>query len=347
MTTVQHNIMSDAYKTIDCILNKVLCLFIASLAISAFAQEESFETPMTGWGSPDLQGVWTNNTITPFSRPARFGNQLILNEDEAISLEREVAEYTEQQDQPSDPDRTAPIKDQIELSDSYNNFWFDDGTRVAVYDGEYRSSLIVDPANGQMPAYTPQALERASAARLRFSSDISDAYDGPESRPLPERCLLSFGSSSGPPMLPILYNNHYQIVQSPGYVMILVEMVHDARIIRIDGDPLPEPLTPWLGDSIGHWEGDTLVVETTRFHPLQRFRSSSSAFKVVERFTRVSDNKINYSFTASDPETFLAPFTAEIPMNITTDRLYEYACHEGNYSLAGVLAGARLDEVEQ
>ena len=145
-------------------------------------------------------------------------------------------------------------------------------------------------------------------------------------------------------MLPILYNNHYQIVQSPGYVMILVEMVHDARIIRIEADPLPDALRPWMGDSIGHWEGDTLVVETDKFNPNQKFRNSTENFRITERFTRVSDNVMNYSFTAQDPATFVQPFSAEMPMNLTDDVLYEYACHEGNYSLPGVLAGARADE---
>ena len=148
-------------------------------------------------------------------------------------------------------------------------------------------------------------------------------------------------------MLPILYNNHYQIVQSPGYVMILVEMVHDARIIRIDSEPLPEVMQPWLGDSVGHWEGDTLVVETTRFNPLQRLRNSSENMRVVERFTRVADDTMNYSFTVFDPETFASSFTGEIPLNLTDERLFEYACHEGNYSLPGVLAGARQAETEQ
>ena len=148
-------------------------------------------------------------------------------------------------------------------------------------------------------------------------------------------------------MLPILYNNHYQIVQSPGYVMILVEMVHDVRIIRIGDQALPSVMAPWMGDSTGHWEGDTLVVETTRINPKQRFRNSSDTMRVTERFTRVAQNTINYSFTVHDPETFASDFSGEIPMQLTTDRLYEYACHEGNYSLPGVLAGARKDEVEQ
>ncbi len=308
------------------------------------AQTPDFETPRTSWGVPDLQGMWTNNTITPLSRPAEFGDKLVLSPEEALALEQQVADYTAEQDQPSDPNRQAPSKGRIELADSYNNFWFDDGTRVARYNGEFRSSLIVDPDNGQIPDYTAAAQERIRAAELQRQQ--RGAYFGPESRPLAERCLLSFSSSGGPPMLPILYNNNYQIVQSQGYVMILVEMVHDARIIRIDADPLPEQHQRWLGDSIGRWEGDTLVVETGNFNPSQRFRNSSDNFRITERFTRVSDDVINYRFTISDPDTFVQDWSAEIPMNRTQDRLYEYACHEGNYSLPGVLAGARLDEVE-
>ncbi len=313
-----------------------------SLTAVITAQDTGFVVKRLADGTPDLQGIWTNNTITPFTRPVAYGDKLVLTQEEAMQLELEVAAYTEEQDQPSDPDREAPTKGQIDLADSYNNFWFDDGTHVAVYNGEFRSSLIVDPANGQIPDYTPAANARIAAARA--ARDGFGSFDGPEMRPLPERCLLSFGSSSGPPMLPILYNNHYQIVQSPGYVMILVEMVHDARIIRIDSEPLPAVMQPWLGDSIGRWEGDTLVVETGNFNPNQQFRNSSTNMRVTERFTRVGEERIDYSFTVNDPDTFVTPFTAEIPMNLTSDRLFEYACHEGNYSLPGVLAGARLDE---
>ncbi len=322
-----------------------LALVISLLCpLSASAQDAGYQVPRTLYGVPDLQGMWTNNTITPLTRPAEFTN-LVLSRDQAQALERRIADYSQQQDQPSDPDRPPPTKDEIELADSYNNFWFDDGTRVAVYNGEYRSSLLVDPPDGQLPDYTDQA--QARNARLREQRSQSGAFDGPEARPLPERCLLAFGSSSGPPMLPILYNNHYQIVQSPGYVMILVEMVHDARIIRIDGNSLPRNLQPWMGDSSGRWEGDTLVVETARINPNQRFRNSSQNMRVTERFTRTADDTINYSFTVHDPETFVSDFSGEIPMKLTDDRLYEYACHEGNYSLPGVLAGARKAEVEQ
>ncbi|MCG8413550.1 MAG: hypothetical protein MI746_04960 [Pseudomonadales bacterium] len=319
----------------------LLLFFVLSIG-SASAQNNDYQTPRTVDGAPDLQGMWTNNTITPLSRPPEFGNKLVLTAEEAFELEKRVADYTAEQDLPSDPDRSAPTKSRIELADSYNNFWFDDGTQVARYNGEFRSSLIIDPENGRIPEYTDAAEERIRLAQQ--AREEKGAYAGPESRPLAERCLLSFSSSGGPPMLPILYNNNYQIVQSPGYVMILVEMVHDARIIRIDDEPLPDSHKRWLGDSIGHWEGDTLVVETKNFNPNQRFRNSSDNMQITEWFTRVSENVINYKFTVSDPETFLQDWSAEIPMNRTNDRLYEYACHEGNYSLPGVLAGARLDE---
>jgi len=317
----------------------LLVLFVSKLAL---AQDAAYLTPRTIDGVPDLQGMWTNNTITPLVRPQHFGNKLSLSPQEAFELEQEVAEFTSEQDQPSDPDRRAPAKDRIELRDSYNNFWFDDGTNVAVYNGEFRSSLIVDPIDGQIPDYTPAAQQRIQQAAAR-RQQIGN-YAGPEARPLPERCLLSFGPSSGPPMLPILYNNHYQIVQSPGYVMILVEMVHDVRIIRLNSEPFPASFQPWMGDSTGHWEGDTLIVETNNFNPSQRFRNSSANFKITERFTRVADDKINYKFTIEDPDTFTQPWSAEIPWNMTEEKLYEYACHEGNYSLPGVLAGARLDD---
>lgn len=323
-----------------------LAITTLSFVVPTSAQvSDSYVAPRTVDGVPDLQGMWTNNTITGLTRPERFGTKLVLTAAEAYELEREVADYNSGRDEPSDPSRGAPVKDRIETADSYNNFWMDTGTQVIVYNNEFRSSIIVEPADGQIPEYTAQARARLdAAAELR---QTRGAYAGPESRPLPERCLMSFGSSSGPPMLPILYNNHYQIVQSPGYVMILVEMVHDARIIRIDGQPLPENMKRWMGDSVGHWEGDTLVVETSQFNSQQRFRGSSDNFKVTERFTRVADSIINYAFTVDDAETFTQSWSGEMPLNLTDDRLYEYACHEGNYSLGGVLAGARLDERQE
>ena len=343
MTTAVFRTRLNQARTLSSIaLVAALC---TSLLSSVLAQEADYAVPRTVDGSPDLQGMWTNNTITPLSRPEEFGDKLVLSMEEAIQLERAVADLTQEQDQPSDPDRAAPVKGRIELADSYNSFWFDDGTDVAQFNGEYRSSLIVDPANGRIPAYTPAAEERLQLARAE--RETRGAFAGPETRPLGERCLMPFDSSGGPPMIPILYNNHYQIVQSPGYVMILVEMVHDVRIIRIDDERLPESFQHWLGDSVGHWEDDVLVVQTQRINPKQRFRNSSEDVEVVERFQRVSSDRINYSFTVNDPNTFSQAWSGEIPMNATSDRLYEYACHEGNYSLPGILAGARLDEREQ
>lgn len=322
-------------------LGGLFLLVNAGTASQAAAQTSTYIAPRTADGKPDLQGMWTNNTITPMERPARFEGKPALTAEEQRVWEQQIADRTAEADLPSDPNRTAPTKDQIDLEDSYNNFWFDDGTTVAVYNGEPRTSLVVDPPDGRTPAPTAAARARMEIAaeerRLRPS-------DGPESRSLSERCVLSFGSSSGPPMLPILYNNYYQIVQSPGYVMILVEMVHDARIIRIDDEPLPAALQPWLGDSIGRWENETLVVETHNFHPLQTYRGSADQFRTTERFTRVGPDTINYSFTVNDPDTFTSAWTAEIPMNRTDEKMYEFACHEGNYALPGILAGARVEE---
>lgn len=323
------------------VTTKTVFLFYSTCVFAQLSPAE-FVVPRTIDGAPDLQGMWTNNTITPLQRDEHWGEKLILTPEEALNLERQVSEFSAQQDEPSNPDRTAPKKSKIDLEDSYNDFWFDDGTLVAKYNGEFRSSLIIDPTNGRLPQYNSQAEFRIEAASKRRKS--IGAYAGPEARPLAERCLLSFSSSGGPPMLPILYNNHYQIVQSPGYVVIHVEMVHDTRIIRINDTPLPSNIRPWLGDSLAHWENNTLVVETSNFHPLQHFRNSSESFKIEERFTRVAKNRINYEFTVSDPETWSNSWSAEIPLNTTQEKLYEYACHEGNYSLPGVLAGARRAE---
>ncbi len=307
----------------------------------SLAQSDDYRAPRTADGHPSLQGMWTNNTITPLERPPELADRQFLTQEEQAAMELAVAAATAEADLPSDPNRPPPTKDQIDLEDSYNAFWFDDGTKVAIYNGERRTSLVVDPPDGRIPALTPAAQARLAAAA---EERAREPYRGPESRSLAERCLLSFGSSSGPPMLPILYNNHYQIVQSPGYVMILVEMVHDARIIRIDAEPLPAAMSPWMGDSIGRWEGETLVVETRNIHPQQTYRGSGEQFQTVERFTRVGPDTMNYSVTVTDPETFSRPWTAEIPMLRTQDKMFEYACHEGNYALPGILAGARVQE---
>ena len=213
---------------------------------------------------------------------------------------------------------------------------------MAVCDGEPRSSLVTNPANGRRPALTPEG-ER----RVQEYEDFRDQfglYDHPELRPLAERCLTSYGSPAGPPMLPTgLYNSNYIIVQTPDHVLIMTEMVHDARIIRIgDGPKLPPHIRPWMGDSWGHWEGDVLVVETTNIHPLQPY--SSAEMKVTERFSRMAEDAVLYEFTIDDLTTYTDVWGGEVPFTRLDGQVYEYACHEGNYSLPNVLGGARYQE---
>jgi hypothetical protein len=229
----------------------------------------------------------------------------------------------------------------------YNMFWADFGTQVAIVNGERRSSLIVDPPQGRVPELRPDAQKLVSAADRR-------GYDGPEQRPLGERCLLAFGNASGPPMLPVMYNSNYQIVQTADTVMILVEMPHDVRMIHLDNKPLPAGLRPWMGHSVGRWEGDTLVVETSRLRKEQyisiggggtyRYVPSSENLKVIERFKRTGPRTILYEFTVEDPQIFTQSWGGQVPLNAIDQPLYEYACHEGNYALPGILAGAREAE---
>ena len=296
----------------------------------------AWDTPRMSWGAPDLQGTWTNATITGLERPFELRG-LVLTPQEASGVENWTANFYAGIDQLPEGDLKAG--DDV---GGYNTFWMDPGRRLARVRGEIRSSLIVDPADGKIP-YSSHGLSMV----MKRLADFVNA-DNPETRYLGERCIVGFGSTGGPPMLPALYNNHYQIVQSPGFLVILIEMNHDARIIRIDGERLPEPIRPWLGDSIGHWAGDTLVVETTQFNPGQSFRASlrhriymSADAKVVERFTRVGPREILYEFAVEDPTVFTQVWRGEVPMLAADGQLYEYACHEGNYSLTGVLAGAR------
>ena len=323
---------------------------LACLALTTVESQAPPKQPRTPDGHPDLQGTWTNVTITPVERPNEF-KSLALTEADAARLEKAVADRIERLGQPSDPDRPAPPKGGDGSTGAagnvggYNYFWIDSGTRVAMVNGERRSSLIVDPPDGKVPALTPEARQR-SADRLAALRKRGGEYDHPEFRPLAERCLLSFGSSAGPPMLPnYFYNNNYQIVQTRDHVMILVEMVHDARVIRLNTKQhLPKHIRPWMGDSIGWWEGDTLVVETTNFHPAQSFRGASENLRVIERFTRADADTILYKFTIDDPTTFTRQWSGEVPFEATDEPIYEYACHEGNYALSNVLSGERNRE---
>jgi hypothetical protein len=349
----------------------VIPLAPAGAQTPAAAPSKPWVMPRTPEGKPDLQGNWSNETQTPFER---MGNQgPTLTEEQATALERRAQDVEAFRDRPTEPGEVAE-KGGVgnELADvpgeptfverlaqaaggavgGYNGFWLDPGNRVIRIDGVARSSIIIDPANGRLPPLTAAAKQRA-ADRAAKAKNIGE-FDGPEVRSLSDRCIASFGSNAGPPMLPnYFYNNNYTIVQTKDHVMIMTEMVHDVRIIRLGATQhAPAQIRPWFGDSIGHWEGDTLVVETTNIHPMQLaqssplgpYRGASDQMKVTERFTRTGPDVLLYKFTVEDPGTFTAPYTGELPFNRIDEAIYEYACHEGNYALPGILAGAREEE---
>ncbi len=327
--------------------------------------------PRTPDGTPDLQGNWTNETQTPLERMGAKGGT--LTDQQAAAIEDRAKVVEEFRDRPSDPDRPAPPKGGeagrlaapgqqsfIEIISEaaggavggYNGFWLDPGLNVIRIDGVARSSIIIDPPNGRLPARTDAGKKRL--AEINARAKTFGEFDHPEMRPLADRCLVSFGSNAGPPMLPnYFYNNNYTIVQTKDHVMILSEMNHDARIIRVGATAhLPASVRPWFGDSIGRWEGDTLVVETTNIHPLQlnqtsilwAYRGASEHLTVTERFTRTGPETILYRFTMEDPATFTAPFTGELPFTRLDEMVYEYACHEGNYAMTNILSGERAKE---
>ena len=316
----------------------------------------------TPWGDPDLQGLYNTAWLTPLERA---GAKELLTEQEAVTLEQTVAYRREVLARPSDSARDAPPVGGDGSTGAagnvggYNLFWIDNGDRYFSVHGKRRASIVVDPPDGHIPPLSQEALQRQQERVRQQAAPTSDApenvqtrtpgaYDDPELRPLAERCILGFGSTAGPPMLPVLYNNFKQIVQTPDHVMILVEMNHDARIIRLNRPHAPEPIRKWLGDSVGHWEGDTLVVETTGFGGKTRFRGSTPGLKVTERFTRVDEGTLLYRFTLDDPSTWTRPWSGEYPFvkADADDHLHEYACHEGNYAFEGILKGERLLERE-
>ncbi len=316
--------------------------FALSLATSAMAQNNT--VPRTEWGVPDLQGVWRNNTVMPFERSRSLGDKRAYTEAEARALEQQAQAQVEEDNEPLDPNRPAPEQTALPPVGNYDLFWTDRGMFLPTIDGEYRTSAIIDPPNGRIPERVAGFRERLAELR----GDLPDRNDGPEGRSLGERCLLSFGNSSGPVMSPVMYNSHMQIVQSPGYVTITVEMVHDARIIKITDERSPVAAThqKWLGDSIGRWEGDTLVVETKHYNPATTYRGAPvDNLTVIETFRREGPDKVIYGFTVDDPSVYTAQWTGEYPLTRMDEPVYEYACHEGNYGIIGILAGARRLEV--
>jgi hypothetical protein len=324
------------------------CVALAA-APAAFAQANAYHAPRTAYGQPDLQGAWTNATITPFERDAKYGDRLALTNLEVKALEGANAQLVADGNKPTDPNAKVTDLPQncgrgfVGVDCGYNSAWVDPGTTIIDMGGVKRDSIIVSPANGRLPKMTPDA---AAKMQARLAGARRASFDNPENRSLGERCILSFGSSAGPPMLPLLYNNNYQIVQTKDEVAIDVEMVHDLRHIHLTGAHPPADVKLWMGDSLGHWEGETLVVETTNMRPEQTFRGASAGSKIVERFTRIGPSQIKYSFTVDDPQIYTAPYTGEVALNATKGPIYEYACHEGNYALPGILAGARTQERE-
>ena len=343
-----------------------LCLMTAAegLVASAAAQQSpasaagSWVVPRTPDGHPDLQGNWTNVTITPFERPEDQESP-VLTLEEVQERQGDAEDWIVARAQPTDPDRPAPQPGEVSRCSilrgnplestttgcGYNGVYWERGTNIAIVNGEFRSSLLTNPSDGRLPALSPEGERRVAA--YRATREPFEQYDHPELRPPAERCLMGVGTSNiGPPMIPGGYNSNYTIVQTADHILIMSEMVHDARIIRIgDGPRLPPHIRPWMGDSWGRWEGDALVVETTNFHPLQTFRRipPSEHLKVTERFTRM-DEGILYEFTVDDPTTYSSPWGGEMPFKPLNDRVHEYACHEGNYAMPAVLSGARYQE---
>ena len=346
-----HEVMSRYSALLLAVLCSTAALGVVSTAAAQAPASDAgrWEIPRTPDGHPDLQGNWTNVTLTPFEREE--GRGPVFTREEVEEIERPGDGC------PANPGTVAcgrednqgdgSLSNERRLSGAeYSEVYWDRGSRVAIVDGEYATSLVTNPANGRRPPLTPEG-ER----RLEESRDFRDQfglYDHPELRPLAERCIVSFGSSAGPPMIPnTAYNNNYTIVQTADYVMIKAEMVHDVRIIRLgEPEPLPAHIRPWFGDSWGRWEGDVLVVETTNINPRQIFRgiSPSEHLTVTERFTRVDEETFLYAFTIDDPTTYSQLWEGVIPYKRLNDKLYEYACHEGNYSLSSVLSGARYEE---
>ncbi len=315
---------------------------VALSASSAAAQSAgTYTPPRTADGQPDLQGMWTNNSATPFERPRAFREKASLTDEELARLQArldEIREDTQAGDLLGDFLIQKVLEDPAfrgfdQQTGNYNSFWLVDREL------DNRTSLVVDPPNGRIPPRTPEALQRLRAGRGGFGSS---SPEGPEDLSFSVRCI-----TYGVPNLLAGYNSYFQILQSPDYVVILQELIHDARIIPLDGRPhLADGIRQWHGDSRGRWEGDTLVVETSNYSPRTSLRGASENLRVVERYTRVSPEVIEWEITFEDPATWTRPWTAMIPLTNSGDAMFEYACHEGNRALPGILAGARLLEKE-
>jgi hypothetical protein len=295
-------------------------LFLPLISVAAQSQN----LPRTPDGHPDLQGIWANDTVTTLERPKRFAEKEVLSEQEAIEYEKDVVGRWR--------DKFGELE--VTTTGELSDVWQETGKVVP----GRRTSLIVDPKDGRIPSLTPEARARADA---RAEARKRHPADDPEDRDPAERCLVG---TTGPPMLPPPYNANLQIVQTRDHVLILNEIIHDVRIVRMSAGHLPPAIRNWLGDSVGRWDDDTLVVETTNFTDKTRFRGSGDGLRVIERFTRASADMIRYEFTIDDASSFTRPWSGVLWMAATKGPIYEYACHEGNYSMVGILRGARANE---
>ena len=300
------------------------------------SESAGWTAPATPWGDPDLQGIWDFRTITPMERPAELAGKAVLTAEEAADFEaRENRRLNRDLVDPEVGGAIYPPASEGGVV-PYNEFWYDRGNALVE---DRRTSLIVDPPDGRIPPLTPEAAARAAARSEYLRDHPADSW---HDRSLGDRCILGF--NAGPPMVPSAYNNNVQLLQTPDHVVLLNEMVHNARIVPLDGRP-HGTIPQWVGDSRAHWEDATLVVETRGFGDLVGFRGGATAnLHVVERFTLVGADTLRYEFTLEDPETWTRPWTAVVPMKRTPGPMFEYACHEGNYAMDGILAGARAEE---
>jgi hypothetical protein len=310
----------------------IVAMGIGMVFLRAQSPPKSWTAPRTPDGHPDLEGIWTNSTRTPLERPEEFRGKPFITEQEAIAYEKRILTQGNRDRRDGDPE--------ADVARAYNELFFDQGDRLSRIDGRIPTSIIIDPPDGRIPLLTPEAQARAEAMRAYAKQHPADRA---QDRALTERCI--YWATAGPPLLPGPYNNLYQIYQTPGHVMLLSEMIHEARMIPLDGRPhLPSGVRLWTGDPRGHWEGDTLVIETTNFTTKTRFRGSSENLKVTERLRRVDAKTILYRFTIDDPTSFTSPWTGELPLVAAAGPIFEYACHEGNQAMVDILAGARVEE---
>ena len=321
-----------SHRCLAALLTVIAVVLLAPVPVTGQAQTATADQPTpprTPWGAPDLQGVWDFRTITPLQRPEELADQEFLTAEEAANLEQEAV------------DRDIRLWNQAARKTEaganvggYNNFWIDRGTKTI---RTRRTSLIVDPPNGRMPSMTPAGQRRADERREYREAHPADSWVDFSSG---VRCILGF--NAGPPITPAAYNQNVQLFQTPDHVVLMTEMVNTARVVPLDGRPgLTPDIRQWSGDSRGQWEGNTLVIETRNFADKRRWRGTTESMRLVERLTRIDADTLLYEFTVTDPETWTSSWTAAVPMVLNPEPMYEYACHEGNYSMPLMLAGAR------